>query len=129
MDRAENNAIQSITFMQAFPRLLEQAHRPEDPELMRKTVQMLASLNNRVKFYHFDVNNFKDVTFAVSYQALTGHYLKQNNTVQNPGSKLNRDLMYAKQPKQTHRDPGSLCEGTEGLCSIGKRCVILGYIG
>lgn len=38
MDRAEENAIRPITFMQAFPRLLAQTHRPEDPELMSKTV-------------------------------------------------------------------------------------------
>ncbi len=72
MDRAEENAIRPITFKQAFPRLLEQTHRPEDPELMSKTLQLLASLNNRVKFYHFDFNNFKDDAFDVAYQALTG---------------------------------------------------------
>lgn len=70
MDRAENNAIRPMSFMDAFPRLLSQTHRPETSELMSKTVKLLASLNKRVQFYHFDFNNLKDDAFQVAYHAL-----------------------------------------------------------
>lgn len=70
MVRAEDNAIRPISFTEAFPRLLAQTHRPEDPELMKKTLQLLTSLNKRVSFYQFNVNNLKDDAFQVAYHEL-----------------------------------------------------------
>ena len=72
MERSENNHIEQISFAEAFPILLQQTNRPEDPEMMRKTLQLLRRLHPVVKFYRFQCNNFKDDCFDVSYNALVG---------------------------------------------------------
>lgn len=72
MKRAEENAMRPLSFMEAFPHLLEQSHRPEDAEKMRKTVRLLSSLGKRVALWQFECNNFTDDAFRVAYHALTG---------------------------------------------------------
>lgn len=72
MKRAEENAMRPLSFTEAFPHLLEQSHRPEDAEKMRKTVRLLSSLGKRVALWQFECNNFKDDAFCVAYHALTG---------------------------------------------------------
>lgn len=70
MDRSDDNHIEQISFTEAFPRLLEQTHRPKDADKMRKTVRLLAGLATSVKFYRFNVNNFKEDAFKTSYKML-----------------------------------------------------------
>ena len=72
MERAENNRIEPISFAQAFPFLLQQTYRPEDPEKMRKTLKLMQRLSPAVSFWRFQCNNFKDDCFDVAYNALVG---------------------------------------------------------
>ncbi len=71
MERAQGNHIEKISFIQAFPLMLEQVYRPANEEKMRKTLRMLQKLNG-VNFFRFKCNNFKDDCFDVTYHALTG---------------------------------------------------------
>ena len=70
MERAEENRIEQISFIQAFPFLLQQVYRPEDEEKMRKTLKLMQQLNPAVSFWRFHCNNFKDDCFDVAYGAL-----------------------------------------------------------
>ena len=72
MERAEENSIQRISFSEAFPGLLKQVYRPEDPDKMRETLKLLKSLDGRIRFYRFECNNFRDDCFKVAYSALAG---------------------------------------------------------
>lgn len=70
LERAEENHMERISFIQAFPTLLQQAHRPDDPEKMRQTLRLLQRMNPAVSFLRFQCNNFKDDCFDVAYNAL-----------------------------------------------------------
>ncbi len=70
MERAEENHIEQISFLQAFPFLLQQVYRPDDEEKMRKTLRLMQQLNGSVSFWRFKCNNFKDDCFDVAYSAL-----------------------------------------------------------
>lgn len=72
MERAEDNHIERISFAEAFPKLLQQTYRPEDPDKMRKTLKLMQRLNPAVSFWRFQCNNFKDDCFDVAYNALVG---------------------------------------------------------
>ena len=72
MERAENNHIEQISFADAFPNLLQQVHRPDDPKKMRTTLQLMQRLSPAVNFWRFQCNNFKDDCFQVAYSALHG---------------------------------------------------------
>lgn len=49
----EENSIYEISFQDAFISLLEQIHRPTDAGALRKTLQLLKSLEQKVRFYKF----------------------------------------------------------------------------
>ena len=70
LKRAEENRIKKVTFSRAFLPLYLQVHRPEDESKMRKTIQILKSLEGKVNFYLFEVNNFKEDCFQVAYNSL-----------------------------------------------------------
>ena len=70
MERAEENHIEPISFLQAFPTLLQQVYRPDDEEKMRKTLRLIQRLNGNVSFWRFRCNNFKDDCFDVASGAL-----------------------------------------------------------
>ena len=72
LERTEDNHIEQISFANAFPTLLQQTYRPEDPEKMRKTLQLLQRLDPAVSFWRFQCNNFKADSFPTAYRALTG---------------------------------------------------------
>ena len=72
MERAEDNHIEQISFAEAFPALLQQVYRPDDPEKMRKTLRLMQRLKSTVTFWRFQCNNFKDDCFQVAYSALHG---------------------------------------------------------
>ena len=52
-DEGEESSCEEISLGKAFPFLLQQTHRPEDPDLMRKTLSLLKSLEGKVKIYRF----------------------------------------------------------------------------
>ena len=70
LERAPINHICRISFSDAFPALYKQIYRPENPELMRKTLRMLKGLNDTVLFYRFQCNNFREDCFDTAYNAL-----------------------------------------------------------
>lgn len=76
MKRSEDNSMRPMSFIEAFPRLMEQTHRPADTDKMRKTVRLLSELSKHVALWQFEFNNFKDDTFEVAYHALTSHTCK-----------------------------------------------------
>lgn len=49
----EESSIEEISLGKAFPFLLQQTHRPEDPDLIRKSLILLKALEGRVKIYKF----------------------------------------------------------------------------
>ena len=49
----EESSIEEVSLGKAFPFLLQQTHCPEDPDLMRKTLTLLKSLEGKVKIYKF----------------------------------------------------------------------------
>lgn len=53
VEEGEDSSIEEISLGKAFPFLLQQTHRPEDPDLMRKTLSLLKSLEGKVKIYRF----------------------------------------------------------------------------
>lgn len=71
LKRAEENKIEPITFIEAFPELLHQIYRPDDVDKMRMTLGMIKQLQG-IKLYRFHCNNFRDDCFAVAYNALIG---------------------------------------------------------
>ena len=53
LERAEKDSIEEISLGQAFPFIIQQIHRPDDPYAMRKTLNLIQALQNKVKFYRF----------------------------------------------------------------------------
>lgn len=70
LERSEENHIHRISFSEAFPCLYQQVFFPEEAGQIRKTLDILKSLDKKVVFYHFYVNNFKDDCIQVAYDAL-----------------------------------------------------------
>lgn len=70
LERANENRMERISFIQAFPTLLQQVYRPDDEEKMRKTLKLIQRLNPAVSFWRFQCNNFKDDCFEIAYNAL-----------------------------------------------------------
>ena len=52
-DEKKVSSIEEVSLGKAFPFLLQQTHRPASPVLMRKTLQLLKSLDKKVKIYKF----------------------------------------------------------------------------
>ena len=77
MERGENNTIEKISFGKAFPFLLEQTFRPNDPNNMRKTLALLLKLDGKVGFYKFRFNNFKDDAVEVPYNTLIANRMDE----------------------------------------------------
>ncbi len=73
MERGEDNAMEEISFGQAFTFLLQQTYWPSDAASMKKTLALLSRLNGKVRFFRFRFNNLKDDAFPVAYRALTGN--------------------------------------------------------
>ena len=71
MERNANNIIRKISFAEAFPYLYKQSHRPKDTEKLKRTINLIKSLDNKVSFYHFLFNNYKEDCLDVAYRALT----------------------------------------------------------
>lgn len=70
LQRSEENSINSISFLDAFPYLYQQIYKPGEISKMKKTLQMLCELEEKVSFYLFRINNYKDDCFRVAYEAL-----------------------------------------------------------
>ena len=56
----EGSRIEEISLGKAFPFLLQQTYCPEDPDLIRKTLQLLKALEGKVKIFRFRSTPTKD---------------------------------------------------------------------
>ena len=54
--RGTENVIRKIGGREAFPKLMQQVYCPKDPTAMKKTVALLRSLTERVRFYDLACN-------------------------------------------------------------------------
>ena len=70
LERAKENYMERVSFIQALPTLLEQVYRPDDEDKMRKTLSLMQRLSQTMSFWRFKCNNFKDDSFEVAYSAL-----------------------------------------------------------
>ena len=69
LTRADNNHIEPIGFEQAYKMLLQQVYRPENSELMMKTLRLIDSLADTVKLYRLGCN--MDISAAkVAYDGM-----------------------------------------------------------
>lgn len=71
MERSDKNHIEPVAFKTAFPNLLEQTYRPGNSDMMKKTLELLFNLKDRIRFYKFYFDNFKMDAFYTSFNALT----------------------------------------------------------
>lgn len=71
MERHDNNIIRRIPFIEAFPYLFKQCYRSKDVEKIKKTLNLIKRLEDKVSFYHFLFNNYQDDCLDVVYRALT----------------------------------------------------------
>ena len=72
MERSEDNHIERISFVEAFPALLQQIYWPTDRGRMRKPLHLLKELEKGVSFWSFHFNNYKDDCFEIAYKTLVG---------------------------------------------------------
>ena len=63
----EADSIEELTFRKAFPYLLNQVYCPKEPELMKKTLSLLKTLDGRVKIYKFRSTPTKEAV-KLSYE-------------------------------------------------------------
>ena len=56
LQRGDRNLIRRITGPEAFPRLLQQAYCPQDRTAMERTIALLRSMTERVRFYELSCN-------------------------------------------------------------------------
>ena len=56
LGRGEKNEITPVSFMRVYPMLLQQIYRPARPDDMRKTLELLKKLGERVDFYELRCN-------------------------------------------------------------------------
>ncbi|MGN0614319.1 MAG: hypothetical protein ACI4JB_10535 [Porcipelethomonas sp.] len=71
LTRAEENHIEDITVPDAYPMLLQQTNRPADPLKMKKTLQLIDSLGERVPLYRLGCN--MDIQAAqIAYDKMKG---------------------------------------------------------
>ena len=71
MKRSNENRIENACFTDIFPNLLEQTYMPKEIELQRKTLSLLMKMKERVTFFNFFFDHYKEDSFRVPYEALT----------------------------------------------------------
>ena len=71
MERSDNNYIEAVSFKSVFSILMEQTYQPMSADNMRKRLRLLSMLKDRVSFYKFNFNNFKEDAFRTSFEAIT----------------------------------------------------------
>ena len=69
--RGEKNVIRRVAPEEALSQLFTQTYRPETPDGMRKTVQLLAEISRRVPFWQLKCNMSMEAA-EVSYAAMRG---------------------------------------------------------
>lgn len=70
LERSENNVIEKISFSESFAELYQQIYRPDNHVKLIKSLKLLNTLNKKVSFYRYYLNNFKSDAFDIAYHAL-----------------------------------------------------------
>lgn len=70
LERNDDNIINQVSYMDAFPFFYRQVYRPEDENRIRKTLQLMQHLYGSVSFYKFMLNNYKDDCLSVAAKIL-----------------------------------------------------------
>lgn len=70
LDRGEENRIEEISFREAFPKLLQQTFRPEDPVKTAKVLELLEQFK-KIPCYHLCCTKEPE-SAVVSYQKMNG---------------------------------------------------------
>ena len=60
LERGERNCISPISVREAWPMLLQQSNRPQEPDQLKKTIQMADALAHRVLLYRLYCNMSPD---------------------------------------------------------------------
>lgn len=69
LERDAANHIEPVSFRDALPTLLQQTNRPEDPDALRKTLEIVCGLEDRVRFYRMGCN-MEDEAAQMSFRAM-----------------------------------------------------------
>ena len=70
MERSEDNSIEEISFVDAYPYLLQHIYQPQDVLQMKAVLKNLSELNGKIKVFKFYFNNFKEDCFSTAFNAL-----------------------------------------------------------
>jgi len=70
LERDSVNHMEAISFRDALTTLIQQVNRPQEPELLLQTLQILNSMNKRVRFYRLGCN-MDDEAALVSFRGMT----------------------------------------------------------
>lgn len=71
LTRSDENAIEPISVEEAFPQLLQQSHRPSDPQALSKVLELLNQLSNRTGLYRLGCNMEPEAAM-VAYNGMKG---------------------------------------------------------
>ena len=69
LERSEKNQICRISPGEAYPMLLQQVYRPKQPEMMKKTLQLIDRLTELTEFYRLGCNMDLDAA-RLSYETM-----------------------------------------------------------
>lgn len=70
LERGEENQIERLNHLDAYPLLLRQTYRTEDPEKMVLTLELLEKILDTVSIYKMQMNNYRDDAVKVSYHGM-----------------------------------------------------------
>lgn len=70
LERSDYNQMKEISYLKAYPYLIQSTHLSSNSAIAKKELELVARLNGRVSFWHFDCNNFKEDCFDVAFQSL-----------------------------------------------------------
>lgn len=71
LERSAENRIEPIPFRDAVPMLVQQTHRPERADALRRTIDLIGRLDGRVRLYRLGCNMDDEAAF-VSFRGMTG---------------------------------------------------------
>lgn len=71
MERSSENRMEAVSMKSILASVLQQTYQPKDADKVKKTLALLMKLKERVSFYKFYFDNYKDDCFKVAYDELT----------------------------------------------------------
>lgn len=69
LERGAVNRIAPLSFLEAYPTLLQQSYRPADAAALRRTMELVRALGERVKLYRLACNMHSDAA-RVAYEGM-----------------------------------------------------------